>query len=119
MPDSRYFELRPDIGLAPPYLTGKDGQPVENPAAGTPEPLVEERLTIGVPTKVGNDIIAVPQPVTLKPIPGTRILKVDDPLAASALTGHPNYVEIDAPSAKDLKGARSTTEDARNAGQEA
>jgi hypothetical protein len=119
MPDSRYFELAPHIGLAPNFLTGKDGQPVENPAAGSPEPLVEERLTIGVPTMVGKDVIPVPQSVTLKAIPGTRILKVDDPLAASALAAHPNYIEIDAPTKKSLAGARSTTEDARSAGQEA
>jgi hypothetical protein len=119
MPDSRYFELAPHIGLAPNFLTGKDGQPVENPAAGSPEPLVEERLTIGVPTMVGKDVIQVPQSVTLKAIPGTRILKVDDPLAASALAGHPNYHRDRRAHQEVLAGARSTTEDARSAGQEA
>ena len=119
MPDSRYFELNDDVGLAPQYLTGKDGQPVENPAAGSPEPLVEETLIIGVPAMAGNDIVNVAQEVKLKPIAGTRILKIDDALVANVLATSPKYHEIDAPSKKDLAGARSTTEDARSAGEEA
>lgn len=119
MPDSRYFELNDDVGLAPAHLTGSDGQPVENPAAGSPEPLQQVSLVVGVPTMVGGDLVDVAQTVELKPIAGTRILKVDDALVASAMGGHPHFHEIDAPSQKDLKGARSTTEDARAAGEEA
>lgn len=119
MPESRYYELNDDVGLAPDFITGKDGKPVKNPAAGSPEPLQTVALQVGVPTMVGKDLVQVPQTVELTPIPGTRILKVDDPLVASVMSSHPLYHEIDAPSKKDLAGARSTTEDARTAGQEA
>lgn len=118
MPDSRYFELNEDVGLAPKYLTGSDGEPVENPAAGSPEPLQTVSLVVGVPTQVGNDIVDVATSKELKPIAGTRIVKIDDPLIASAMGGHPHFHEIDAPKKKDLAGARSTTEDARAAGEE-
>lgn len=119
MPDSRYFELNDDVGLAPRYLTGADGQPIENPAAGSPEPLQTVSLVIGVPTQVQGDIVDVATTVELKPIAGTRILKIDDALIASAMGGHPHFHEIDPPKKKDLAEARSTTEDARVAGEEA
>lgn len=119
MPDSAYFELNDDVGLAPSHLTGPDGEPVENPAAGTPDPLTHLSLTIGVPTMVDGEILPVSQTVELEPIPGTRILKVDDQLVANAMRSHPLYHEIDAPSQKDLKGSRKDTEDARAAGKEA
>lgn len=120
MPDSRYFELNDDVGLAPPFLTGKDGKPVENPAAGSPEPVQNVSLVVGVPTQTpSGEIIDVATSVELKAIPGTRILKIDDVLVASAMGGHPHFHEVDAPSKQDLAGARSTTEDARAAGEEA
>lgn len=118
MPNSRYFELNEDIGLAPTHLAGSDGQPVENPAAGSPEPLQAVSLVVGVPTMVDGDLVDIATSVELKPIAGTRLVKVDDPLVASAMGSHPHFHEIDAPSQKDLKGARSTTEDARAAGEE-
>jgi hypothetical protein len=116
--DARYFELNDDVGLAPQYITGKDGEPVVNPAAGSPEPLHHMSLTVGVPTQVGDDILTVPQTVDLTGIPGTRIIKVDDVLVANAMAGHPLFHETEAPSQKDLKAARSTTEDARAASEE-
>lgn len=116
--DARYFELNDDVGLAPTHII-KNGEEVENPAAGTPEPLAKVTLQVGVPTMVDKELVQVAQTVKLDPIPGTRILKIEDPLVASAMSGHPLYHEIDAPSKKTLDTARSTTEDARNAGQEA
>lgn len=118
MPDPRYFELNDDVGLAPPYLTGSDGQPVENPAAGSPEPLQHVSLVVGVPTMVDGELVDVAQTVELKPIAGTRIVKVDDALVANAMGAHPHFHETDAPSQKDLKAARTTTEDARAASEE-
>lgn len=118
MSDARYFELNDDVGLAPSHIV-KNGQEVENPAAGTPEPISEVSLTVGVPTMVDGELLPIAQTVTLKPIPGTRILKVEDALVANAMGSHPLLHEIDAPSKKDLAGARTTTEDARSAGEEA
>lgn len=120
MADARYFELNDDIGLAPSHLTDTEtGQPVENPAAGTPEPLVHFSLTIGVPTMVGADLIQVPETVTLDPIAGTRMLKIEDALVANAMQAHPLFHEVDPPTRKGLTSARKDTEDARQAGKEA
>lgn len=115
MPESRYFALNDDVGVAPTHLTGPDGLPVDNPEAGQLEPAREMALTIGVPTQVGRDIISIPQAVTLEPIAGTRVFKIDDPLVANVLGDHPHLHEVDPPDRSDLKAERDKTAAAREA----
>ena len=98
MADARYFELNDDVGL--------DHE-------GNPQPLVETGLTIARPTMVGGEVVDAVESVPLTPIPGTRILKIEDPVVANAMSTHPLYHETEAPSKKDLDAARKTTEAAR------
>lgn len=101
MPAARYFELRdlPSFRETA-YLTNPNGDhldPIENPKAGDLAPFVGETLMIGIPTMVGKEMVPVPERVELKPMPGTRVLKITDPLVANLLVGHPHYDEIDPP----------------------
>lgn len=97
MPD-RYFQLLDTIGLN---------------AEQNPEPIHEIGIALAVPTVQGGDIVDVPQRVTLKPIPGTRTVKVDDPLVAAALATCGQYEEVDAPRRTDIASERKVTQDAR------
>lgn len=124
MPNARYFELLPHVGIEPPKLVNDQGEPVDNPKAGELQPLQPSTLTLGVPTKVKTtapgepDVLIAQQTVTITPIPGTRITKVDDMLVANALAEHPCFTEIDAPKQKDLAAARKDTEAARERAEE-
>lgn len=119
MPETaRYFELNDDVGLAPAFLTGPDGNPVKNPAAGTPEPISVLTLQIAVPVMVGKGVAETTSEVTLKPVAGTRIVEITDPLLANAMGTHPLFHEIDAPTKKQLADARKTTNDAASGGKE-
>lgn len=98
MAEARYFELNDDVGI--------DHE-------GNPEPLVEVGLTVARPAMVDGAVVDAVESVQLKPIPGTRILKVEDVVVANAMASHPLYHETEAPSKKDLDAARKTTEAAR------
>lgn len=132
MSEPRFFELNDDVGLAHTHLTGPDGpdsEPVENPAAGSPEPLQRVSLTIGVPTMVAGEVLPVATAVQIEPaarieehtrcrvIPDTRVVEVADPLIANAMSGHPHFHEIDPPT-KKAAAAKAATEAARAAGEE-
>ena len=124
MPEARYFELLPHVGVEPAKLVNDQGEPVDNPKAGELQPMQRSTLNLAIPTKVANgpdgtQVLLTSQAVTIDPIPGTRITKVDDPLVANALTDHPLFREIDPPKQKDLAAARKDTEAARErAGEE-
>lgn len=114
MPNARYFRLRDDIGIEPPYLIDPaTGDPVANPRAGELQPLQHETLSLGIPTMVDDELVNIAQPVTIPAIPGTRILKIDDPLVANGVAALGKYDEIDAPTKRDLDKARKETEPAR------
>lgn len=98
MPDTAYFTLADDVGLDPD---------------GNPEPLVEIGVTIAVPNMVAGEIVDRAERVTLKPIAGTRIVKIDDQLIASALRNVPSLVETDPPKQRDLAVSRDAVADAR------
>lgn len=118
MPD-RYFELNDNVGVEPDYITDpKTGEPVANKAAGELQPAQGWGMNIGVerPTQVGGKIemVAYGYSVTIEPIPGTRIYKIDDAEVAMAVAGQTGIChEIDPPSQPDLKEARKDTEAAR------
>lgn len=103
MPNTRYFELNDDVGRDP---------------EGNPEPLKEIGVAIAVPTVKDGEIVDVPQRIALQPIAGTRIVKIDDPLAAGALVASGLVHEIDPPDQKDLKKQRAATQDARETAAE-
>lgn len=114
MADPRYFKLRDDIGVEPDFVTDtKTGEPVENPKAGELSPLRSENITLAVPTMVDDQVVSVVETVTLEPIPGTRILKIDDPLIANAVAELGKYDEVEPPSKSDLSAARHETEAGR------
>lgn len=96
----RYFELDEAIGLDPD---------------GNPEPIHEVGLAVNIPTVKDGEIVAVASRVTVNAIPGTRILKVDDPIVAGALAGSGQYREVDPPKKADLDRQRKDTTDAREA----
>src|SRR4051794_21298768 len=83
--------------------------------AGNPEPIHEVGLAVLVPTMKDGQIVDVAERVTLRPAPGTRVLKTDDPRVADALLQSGQYEEIDAPSQRQLAKERAETEDARKA----
>lgn len=97
MPD-RYLQLNDDLGLN---------------AEGNPEPIHEIGVALAVPTAVGGEIVDVPQRVTVKPIPGTRTVKTDDPLIYHGLLSSGQYHEVDPPTRTDLTKERQSVEDAR------
>lgn len=114
MTQARYFELLDHIGVEPDYITDpKTGEPVANKAAGELQPLQHETVNVSVPTMVGNELIPVAQGVTVNAIPGTRILKIEDPLIANVIGDLGKYREIDPPDQGDLKKSRKETEAAR------
>lgn len=127
MPDSRHFELNGDVGLAPRYLQGPDGEPVENPAAGTPDPLVRFGVTVAVPTLVDGELVAVATAIDIerapalsdtvrsRVIPDTRIVETSDALVANVIAQHPAFHEIESPTKKVEAAAAKATEDARAA----
>lgn len=114
MTDTRYFELLDHIGLEPDYITDpKTGDPVPNKAAGELQPLKHETVNVATPTMVGKEILPVARTVTVEAIPGTRILKIDDPFVANVIADLGKYREIDPPDQGDLKKSRKDTEAAR------
>jgi hypothetical protein len=104
----RYFKLKDHIGVEPDLIE-EDGQPVENPKAGELQPLVEVGLKVEVPTIVQGKVASATDSVTLKPIPGTRILKVNKAAHANGLLQSGNWDEVDPPDEKALKDARGET----------
>lgn len=99
MPDSAYFTLADNVGLDPD---------------GNPEPLVAIGLTIVVPSMVNGKLVEdTPQRVELKPIAGTRVVKVDDPIVATGLRNIDSVVECDPPTQQDLTKSREAVTDAR------
>lgn len=105
MPD-RYFKLKDHVGL--------DGD-------GNPEPINEIGVSANVPTMVGSgkdrEVVAVAKRVKVKPIPGTRIVKTDEPVVAEALKQSGLFDESEPPAKAEVSKARQETKDAReNAG---
>jgi hypothetical protein len=122
-----YLELLPDVGIAPPFITGPDGEPKPNPRAGQPEPLNNIGIPVSIPQEVEGlgvvdqavrvTIAQAPQlgdpkgpPVTPKGvltgtriIPGTRTLESRQPAVVAVLleTGH--YQPCDPPKSGEKK----------------
>jgi hypothetical protein len=97
MPD-RYFEINDDVGIN---------------ADGNPEPLHEIGVTVSIPTMNGSDVVDVPQRTTVKPIPGTRTFKTDDPIIAQAILDSGLVHETTQLTKAEIKAQRESTEDAR------
>lgn len=100
MPETiRYFRLADHIGVEPSYTTDPEtGEPVENPKKGELQPLVVQKLTLGVPVMRGDEVITDVQAVEIQPYDAEkRILAVKDPLVANAVAGLGTYEEIDPP----------------------
>jgi enoyl-CoA hydratase/carnithine racemase len=85
MPD-RYFKLKDHVGVD---------------AEGNLEPIHEIGLSANVPTIVGEgkdqEIVAVAKRVVVKPLPGTRIVKTDDPIVADTVLQSGMFDEVDPP----------------------
>lgn len=90
----RYFKLNDDVGV--------------EPGTGELQPMVEVGLPIAVPTidEASGELVEVAHKVTLKPIPGTRVVKVDQPAIANGLLASGQYTEIDPPNEAALKALR-------------
>lgn len=115
--DARYFELNDDVGIEPELIPDGDGGSKKNPKAGELQPIQEVGVVAAVPRMEGKELVEDVVRVTVKAIPGTRILKVDEPAIAQAIQESGQYHEIEAPSEKDLKSARKDTESAREGGK--
>lgn len=98
MPDT-YFELNDDVGIDPD---------------GNPQPLHEIGLSVLVETMQAGEVVAVPAREVLKPIPGTRIFKTDDPRVVAAILGSGLVHETTQPNDAQLRKGRDITQDARN-----
>lgn len=114
MPETaRYFKVPDHVGLD---------------ADGNPEPAHEIGLGMQVtdvemvddPLNPGRQIVTEvvrPETVTLKPIPGTRLFKVAEPLVAEALAVYAASTgiveEVEPPTKRDLDKDRKATQDAR------
>lgn len=99
MPDT-YLELNDDVGVD---------------ADGNLEPIHEIGVAVNIPTIKNGELVDIAQRTTVNAIPGTRIVKTNDPAIVSALLGSGQYHETDAPSKTDLSKARKDTTDAREA----
>lgn len=94
--DARYFELLPELGV--------------HHETGEPEPIREVGVTAAVPRIVKGELVQDVERHVLKPIAGTRILKVTDLAIADALAQSGQYREVEAPDEKALQKARKDTE---------
>lgn len=92
MSDDRYLKLKDHIGL--------------HHETGELDPIREVGVAVAVPTIEGDEIVEVSHRVTLHPIPGTRVLKVENPQVANALLASGQYDEIDPPNEAGLKKLR-------------
>lgn len=134
MPDTQSFRLIEPIP-EPPYLTGEDGHPVENPRAGEPQPFVGVGVSHAVPTMVGDEILEVAQTVYLggpgflkahpKALPSQLLpVEVSDDgqvitahgVAARILSAHDSFTECEPP--KKTSKSKSTPSESP-AGEEA
>lgn len=122
MPEPRYFELLDLPSFREPaWLTNPGGEhldPIPNPKAGELAPFVAEGMTVGVPTMVRGELQMVARRIELKPMPGARILKIDDPLVANAIQSHPHYREVDPPKSEQPHKPKQKTNEKPPAGEE-
>lgn len=122
----------------PPYVTGPDGLPVENPRAGEPQPFIGMGVTHTVPTMVDGEVLEVAQTAY---IGGPRFLKAhpkalpsqllpvevsDDGLvitatgaAALILAAHDQFEECDPPKKTTPRQKAPDTTTEAPAGEEA
>ena len=87
----RYLQINDDVGLD---------------AEGNPEPAVAIGVAVTVPTMKDGEVVDVAQRVSVPPIAGTRIFKIDDPVIFSACLAHGGLHEVDPPNKRTLEKAR-------------
>lgn len=132
MPDSMFFELNADQGLAPDWIVDHaTGLEVPNPHAGEPSPL--NNIGIQIPTVAmapDGEVIETTtrQPITpsdrldevlrARILPGTRIVETDHPAVANLLNETGLYHQIDPPRSEQPHRPKNTTTSDLPAGKE-
>lgn len=101
MPDLTYWQLNDDV----------------DPGA----PLAQQAASIAIPTMFGNDIVNVPQQITISPapkleddmlgrvIPGSRVIECAHPFLSNILQELP-YTQIEKPAKKALEAQAKDAE---------
>jgi hypothetical protein len=96
----RYFQLNDDVGLD--HETG-DLAVIQEIGVRVSSPILAD------PKNRKSEIVELGQTIIVKPIPATRIVKVDDPRVVAGLLETGFVHEIDPPDEATLKAARSAT----------
>ncbi len=100
MPDlTTFWELLPEYGVAPPHITGPDGLPIDNPDAGSLEPLAAApEFTIVVVSKQGDQFVSKPKKVKTRLVDGNpRAISTDNPQLEGPIVETGLFRQIDPP----------------------